>query len=255
MIIIKEAQMADKKIWDKFNDYFACPNPQCVVVICSKSATFALKTKNIIAKVGSIFTSQLLKDYQVPKWIEDYVKQQNLGLEVGAAAIIAEFLGNNLQKIANEISKLCLNLKEKIIKIEDVKRHISVSKDYNVFELQEALGKRNIAKVNQIINNFASNEKENPIQMVLPNLFSYFVKVIIVAQLQDKRAENIAKNVGGSPYFASQYLAPVGIYGMEKLFSIISTIRQYDLKSKGVSSSPGATSGDLLKELVFKIMY
>ncbi|MDR0789187.1 MAG: DNA polymerase III subunit delta [Bacteroidales bacterium] len=255
VVIIKEAQIADKRMLEKAEPYFRFPSPQTTLVICNKSDSFAAGLKKLIATNGVVFESSSLYDNQVPKWIDDYLKEQNLGSEAGVSQMIADFLGNNLQKITNEISKLALNLKQPFIGIADVKAHIGESKDYNVFELQEALAKRDVTKANRIVAHFYANPKDNPFQMVLPILFSYFVKVIKVAQLTDKSNASVARAIGINPYRTAPYLSAASNYPLGKLFLIIEMFREYDMRSKGVNNSPMATDGDLLKELVFRILY
>ncbi|MDR1006129.1 MAG: DNA polymerase III subunit delta [Bacteroidales bacterium] len=255
LVIIKEAQIADKRLFEKAIVYLQNPNPQTTMVICNKSDTFPAAAKKAIASKGIVFESKTIYESKVPAWIDDHLRQENLRAEAGVSQIIAELLGNDLQKISNEISKLALNLKQPLITLADVKNYIGVSKNYNVFELQEALAKRNIAKANRIVAHFAANPKDYPIQMILPNLFSYFVKVIKVSQLAEKSSTNIAHATGVPVFMTDNYRSAAFIYPLPKLFSIIAAIREYDMKSKGVNNSPMATDGDLLKELVFKILY
>jgi DNA polymerase-3 subunit delta len=255
VVILKEVQIADKRVLEKLLPYLTNPNPQTIFVICNKSESFPPSLKKAINANGIVFESTALYDNQVPKWIDDYLKEKKLSAEAGVTSMIADYLGNNLQKITNEISKLALNLKQPHITIADVKSHIGESKEYNVFELQEALAKRDITKVNKIIIHFDANPKENPIKKILPILFSYFVKIIKVSQLIDKSNTSIAKTIGVNPYKTEPYLTASRIYPLHKLFSIINLLREYDMKSKGIGNSPLATEGDLLKELVFKIMF
>lgn len=256
LVIIKEAQDLDKKEWEKLSSYIDNPTTSTIVVICFKYKTFDKSLAKKIDKVGTLFESKKLYDNQIPQWVSNYAKSINLNLDLRASALIADYLGNNLEKIANELSKLKLNLKQnELITIEHIEQHIGISKDYNVFELQTALGKRDILKANKIIDYFDSNPKDGPIQMVISTLFSFFSKALIASQVKDKTPENIAQAIGGSPYFAKDYLGTINIYPQNKLYQIISLLREYDLKSKGLGISPNASPGDLMKELVFKITH
>jgi DNA polymerase-3 subunit delta len=157
----------------------------------------------------------------------------------------------------NEISKLIINIPEKQeITEEFVEKNIGISKDYNVFELQKALGKKDVLKANQIINYFADNPRDNPLVKVIPLIFSYFSKILIYHHLPDKSRNNVASALSINPFFVVDYQQAAANYNTNKLISIISILREYDLKAKGVdSNSTSFPDGELMKELVFKILH
>lgn len=256
LVIVREAQDIDKKDWTKFEKYFENPIPTSIIVICYKYKSIEKAFAKKVDKVGVLFESKKLYDNAIPQWIIKYGKEIDLIIQPQVSQIIADYLGNNLEKIANELSKLKLNLKpNEEITIHHIQQHIGISKDYNIFELQKALATRNIIAANKIINYFEANPKENPIQLVLPSLFSYFIKILIAAQVKDKTPQNVAKEIGVNPYFVRDYISALNIYNLNKLFQIISLIREYDLKSKGLDVPPSITHGELMKELIFKITH
>jgi DNA polymerase-3 subunit delta len=137
--------------------------------------------------------------------------------------------------------------------LNDVANHIGVNKDYNIFELQNAIGQLQYTKINKIVNHLLANTNENPIQAMLPNLFAYFVKLGIVAQLKDKSNESIASAIGVSPYFAKDYIYAISVFPLEKIYQNIELIKDYDLKTKGLGSN--FDNNELFKELIFKLTH
>lgn len=257
LVLVREAQDIDKRQYDKFDTYFSAPVPSTVIVLCYKYKKLDKSFLKKVEKIGGcVFESKSIYDNKVPAWAVKYSKEIGLNLREDAAHLIADYLGNDLEKIANELSKLKINIASaQQITPKEIEDNIGISKDYNVFELQKALATRDILKANKIINYFDANPKENPIQMVLPALFSYFTKVLIASEVADKKPANVASAIGCSPYFAGDYITALSIYPYPKILQIISLIREYDLKSKGLDVSPLTTNGDLLKELVFKITH
>jgi DNA polymerase-3 subunit delta len=163
-------------------------------------------------------------------------------------------LGTDLSKIANEVEKLLLNIsKDTVIQTDHIQKNIGISKEYNVFELQKALAARNVFKCNQIINYFSDNPKANPMVMVMANLSGYFTKILKYHYLTNKN--DAAKELGVSPYFIKDYEMAARTFGHAKTFDIISILREYDLKSKGLDSTGNTTDGELMKEMLFKMLH
>ncbi|MGZ3812827.1 MAG: DNA polymerase III subunit delta, partial [Mucilaginibacter sp.] len=160
----------------------------------------------------------------------------------------------DLSKVANELEKLMLNVSAgQAISLQLIQDNIGISKEYNVFELQSALSKKDPLKVNQIINYFEANPKANPIVLVLGNLNNFFSKVLLYHYVKDKSPQNLARELGVSPYFLKDYESAARSYNYAKVMQVISLLREYDLKSKGVESNLG--NGELMKELMFKIIH
>jgi len=257
LVILKEAQMFDKNEWEKLAVYFSQPQPSTCFVICNKNKTFDTKIKNLIIKNnGIIFESNRIPDYKLAEWIKSYIKDIGYSTEEGAITLLENYLGNNLQKISNEIKKLILNLKDrKHISVSDISSYIGISKDYNVFELQKALAQEQVLKCNQIVKYFSKNPKENPLPMILPVIFSFFINVLACATMKGNTTQVIAQALHSTPFKIKDYIAATNYYSMEKLFHIVSLFEDYDLKNKGVNTSPLSEDAEILKELVFKILH
>jgi DNA polymerase III subunit delta len=210
-----------------------------------------------IQKSGVLFESPRLYDDKIPEWIHHYVIKLGYSINPKACTILSEFLGNDLSKIVNEIGKLIINIGpgEEITE-EYIEKNIGISKDFNVFELQKALGRKDIYKANQIISYFASNPRENPLVKVIPILYSYFSKTLVLHHLPDKSRNNAAAALSVNPFFLNDYHITAKNYSVKKLVSIISLLREYDLKAKGVdNNATNVPDGELMKELVFKILH
>jgi DNA polymerase-3 subunit delta len=254
LIIVKEFQQIDKKELSQLSFYVEKPLASTILVLVNKNKTIDKKFLDKVNKSGIVFESAKLYENKVIPWIDKYVRDKRFSIETSATSLIFECLGNNLQKIANEIDKMSINLKEgSQITQSDVANHIGVNKDYNIFELQNAIGRLNHTKINKIVNYLLANTNENPIQAMLPNLFAYFVKVIITAQLKDKTNESVASAIGVSPYFAKDYIYASQIFPLEKLYQNIEMIKDYDLKTKGLGSN--FDNNELFKELIFKLTH
>ena len=263
VVLIKEAQDMkwgrdddDKKSINPLLNYLESPLPSTILIFCYKYGKFdkRKKTYKAIEKNGVIFESSPLYDSKIPAWIETFVAGKGYQINPQASAMLAEYLGNDLSKIANEMEKLMLNVPaSQAINMQHVQDNIGISKEYNVFELQSALSRKDPFKVNQIINYFEANPKANPIVLVLGNLNNFFSKVLLYHYAKDKSPQNLARELGVSPYFLKDYELAARSYNYGKSMQIISLLREYDLKSKGVDSNAG--NGELMKELMFKILH
>ncbi len=255
VVIIKEAQDVQKI--EELEHYVENPLQSTLLVInykykkIDKRKTFS----KLVEKKGVLFESKKLYDNQVPEWINNFAGQRGYRITPKATAMLSEYLGTDLSKIVNEISKLILNIPAKAeINESLVEQNIGISKDFNIFELQNAIGTRNIVKANQIANYFAASPKENPLVKTILMLFSYFTKLLIYHQLTDKSRNNVASALSVSPLFVRDYEIAGRNYNQKKLAAIISLLREYDLKSKGVNNVSTA-EGELLRELLFKILH
>ncbi|MDG1718470.1 MAG: DNA polymerase III subunit delta [Flavobacteriales bacterium] len=255
VVIIKEAQEI-KKIED-LEIYLDNPLPSTILVICYKYKKIDKRKsfgKNL-SKKCILFDSKKLYENQIPSWIKTEVKEQGFSIDDKSANILTQFLGNDLSKINNELSKLVLHLKKgEQITPKIIEDNIGISKDFNVFELQNALGIKDVLKSNQIIKYFSENPKNHPFVLTLSSLFTFFQKVMIYQNLKDKNSKNAASALGVNPYFVSQFQTASRNYPMKKLFKIFTYLKEYDLKSKGVNNTSTADK-ELLKELTFKILH
>jgi DNA polymerase-3 subunit delta len=263
VVLIKEAQdmkwgseSEDKKTINPFISYLENPLPSTILVFCYKYGKFDKRKKayKAIEKSGLIFESSPMYDNKIPAWVESYLTEKGYKVNAQASLMLAEYLGNDLSKIVNELDKLMLNIQAgQEITLKHIQDNIGISKEYNVFELQTALGKKDVLKVNRIINYFEANPKANPIVLVLGNLNNYFTKVLAYHYVKDKSPQNLARELGVSPYFVKDYEQAARSYNYPKTIQIISYLRECDLKSKGVDSN--TDHGGLMKELMFKILH
>jgi DNA polymerase-3 subunit delta len=170
--------------------------------------------------------------------------------------MLTEYLGTDLHKIVNELDKLLITLPagKPVITTELIEKNIGISKDFNNFELQKAVGEKNIFKANMIVHYFANNPRDNPINLTIASLFSYFSKLLTYHYLTDKSKNNVASVLKVNPYFVRDYEISAGKYNVKKTVQIINLLRTYDMKSKGYGDL-SSTPGDLLKELVYKILH
>jgi len=256
VVIVKEAQLI--KDWDDLVHYLKSPLQSTILVFCYKYGTPDGRKKWVldIDKVGLVFESAKVRDYEMPKWIGNYAKSKNVAIEDKAMAMLTEYLGTDLSKMANELDKLILTKPANIPKItpELIEKNIGISKDFNVFELQNALINRDVVKSNRIIRYFAENKKANPMVVVLSQLFKYFSDLMMYHYLPDKSQSAVASELKINPYFVKDYQKAAQTFGAWKTMNIITYIRETDAKGKGIDNV-SASEGDLMKELIFKILH
>ncbi|MGY6647794.1 DNA polymerase III subunit delta [Wenyingzhuangia sp. IMCC45574] len=256
VLIVKEAQELSRTI-ENLVSYVENPLESTVLVLCYKYKTLDKRKKLVkaVAKKGVLLESKKLYENQVGDWIFGVLKGKKYQIEPKAVHMLVEFLGTDLSKISNEIDKLTSVLsKETLITPKHIEENIGISKDYNVFELRKAIGKKDILKCNQIINYFAENPKSNPLVMTISLINSYFTQLLMYHGLKDKSKGSVAKTLRISPYFVDDYVTAGRNYPMRKVSQIIAYLRDADVKSKGVGAS-SLSHSDLLKELLFKILH
>ncbi len=254
VVIVKEAQDLSKTI-DKLESYAENPMPSTVLVICYKYKTLDKRKKvtKELAKSGIVYESKKLYENQVGEWIKRVLQGKSYGIEPKASAMLVEFLGTDLSKINNELEKLQIILpKGSTISPKHIEENIGFSKDFNNFELINALGSKNQLKAYQIVNYFAENEKANPMVVTTSTVFGFFVKLLKYHGLKDKNPKNVAAVLAVNPYFLKDYDVALKQYPMKKVSQIVGTLRDVDVKSKGVGAN-AMPNGDLLKEMLVKI--
>lgn len=255
VLIVKEAQ--EIKDLDKLVSYLEQPLNSTILVLCYKYKTVDKRTTfaKALGKKAVVLDSEKLYDNKIPAWVNQYANSKGYKIHQRACSLLSEYIGNNLSKITNELDKLMLNVPSSIeITINHIEEYIGISKDYNIFELHAAIGKRDVLKANKIVNYFTANPKDNPLVVTLSSLFGYFTKILTYHSLPDKSPKAVAIELKVNPYFVSDYETSAKVYSVNKIEDIISHLRQCDLKSKGVDN-PSITDGELLKELVFKILH
>lgn len=257
VLIVKEAQMLKK--WDELLPYAEKPVKTTILVLCHRYENFDKRTKvaKAIQSTGVIMTTKKLYDNQVPDWIHQYMKERNFTIQQQAAELLVEYVGNELSRVTNELEKLILNLKPgKEISIDDIEENIGISKEYNTFELNKALGLKDILKANRIVSYFTANPKSSPLVVTIGSLFGYFSKIYLLHQAKPKTDSEIATVLGvrAFPIIINEYKAAGRNYSAQKTAEVIKLLHEYDLRSKGVNDT-GSEEGALLKELVYRILH
>jgi len=263
VVIVKEAQDLSRAILaqsDKNKNtleaYAENPQPTTVLVFCYKYKKLDKRKKvyKAISKSGLLFESKKLYENQVGDWIRRVMTGKGYTVEPKAAHMLVEFLGTDLSKINNELEKLRLILPEgSTITPLAVEQNIGISKDFNNFELQRAIGDKDVVKAHRIINYFAQNPKDNPMVVTIALLFSFFQNLLIYHGLPSKDKSSVAKALKVNPYFVGQYVDAARNYPMKKVSHVVNLLRTADVKSKGVGAY-NIPQGDLLKELLVQIM-
>lgn len=254
---VKEKKSASDKSTNPLAAYLDNPQPATILVFCFKYKKLDARStlSKVIAKKAVLFESKKLYDNKIPDWINGYLKDKKYSINPKAAALLAEYLGNDLSKIANEVGKLCINLPTNSeINVDHIQQNIGISKDFNVFELQDALSKKDVLKTNRIVQYFAANPKENPLIMTNASLYNYFQKVLLYHFVPDKSRGSVASALGMNPFFVEGYERAARNYNTAKLKYIFSYLHECDARSKGVDNV-SVEDGDLLKEMVFKILH
>jgi DNA polymerase III subunit delta len=269
VLIVKEAQnlkelgakgsddeKTDTKQKNILSTYLDQVQPSTILVFCYKYKTLDKRSAiyKALQKKAVVFESKKLYDNQIPQWIQQYLDQKKYKINLRATQLIADYLGNDLSKIANELDKLMINVSvETEISVEHVQQNIGISKEYNVFELQDALGRRDILKANKIIHYFGQNPKDNPLVLILASLYGYFNKILLAHFAPDKSKAGLASALGVNPYFVADYERAMMNFNTAKLKQVFSILREFDGKSKGLDNASTDDAG-LLKEMIFKIL-
>ncbi len=255
VIIVKEAQDLVRSI-EKLADYAKQPQPTTVLVMNYKYKTIDKRKAlyKTLQKNGVVYESKKLYENQVADWIRRVLSTKNYTIVPKAAQMLVEFLGTDLSKISNELDKLQIILpKGTQISPEHIEENIGISKDFNNFELRQAIGEKNAFKAFRIVNYFAENPKDNPMVVTVTLLFNFFSQLLQFHGLTDKSPRNVASALKVNPYFVNEYVLAAKNYPMKKVSEVISVLREFDVKSKGVGSN-AVPQGDLLKELLVKIV-
>lgn len=255
VIIVKEAQ--DLKKIEELKSYVDQPLNSTLLVLCYRGKKID-KRKALyksLQKNGLYFESNKLYENKIPEWIKGYLRAKDYTIGNKASAMLTEFLGTDLSKISGELDKLCiLAPKGSEINAELVEENIGISKDYNNFELQNAVMNKDVLKANRIIKYFEANPRNNPIVVTLSVLYNLFSKVLIYHALNDKNPQSVAKNLGVNPYFVKDYQKAAQTYNLKNSVQALDLLRNADMKSKGYNN-PSTSQADLLRELVYKLCY
>ena len=257
LVVVKEAQ--DIKEIGGLEPYLSSPLNSTILVLNFKYKKIDKRKmfykKMVKSKDVILYESKRIYESKIPSWIEKSVRLLGYSISPHASRMLSEYLGSDLGKINNELEKLAINLeKGSLITEDEIETHIGISKDFNIFELQNALTARDAFKAQRIVQHFEANPKEHPLQMLSVVLHNFFMKVYLYHYNSGQNQNTIASLIGVSPYFVQDYQRAARSFPPQKIKSIISEIRILDLKSKGVDSNDSTGYGTL-KELVFKILH
>jgi DNA polymerase-3 subunit delta len=253
VVILKEAQAMRDLL--KLEPYIDHPLDSTIFVVAHKQGKLDGRSKmaKLIKDKGVLLSTKKLYDNQLPGWVEVYVREMGRAISQKAGILLVDHIGNDLSRIANEIDKLLVNLpNEKKIDEGDIEKYVGISKEYNVFELQNAVGQQDFIKVMRIVNYFAANPKAGPVQMVIPALYNFFSKVNLIFGVKGGEKE-IASTLGVHPFFVKDYMQAARHYGAEGTEKAILLLHTYNLRSIGINDS-GVEDGELMKELMYKVM-
>ncbi len=255
IVILKEAQ--DLKKIEELEGYMESPSDTTIFVINYKYKSYDSRKKIMksAAQNGIVYKSDKIPEYKLEQWISGYVKEKGFGITPKASILLAEFLGNDISKIVNELDKLEI-LVEKGTVINDVhiEENIGISKDYNMYELVNAISERDIHKANVIVDYFAHNPKAGSIIPITANIYSHFERLMRIHFLDNKSKEVIASTLKVHPFVAGKLLNSAKIYKPKKIATNIAILHEYDLKAKGVGDS-SSTDGQLMKEMIYRLMH
>ena len=254
VIIVKEAQNLTKTI-EQLVEYAKNPQPTTVLVFNYKYKTLDKRKAlyKALSKTAVVFESKKIYEDKIPSWIQSFLRSKQISITPKAALMLSEFLGNELSKIANELNKLEIVLgAKKEVTPEIIEENIGISKDFNNFELQTALGNLDHKKAYQIVHYFAQNSKQHPFVLTISALYMYFTKLMTVHTVRDKNPSTVAKALGINPYFVNEYIAVSRNFPMKRISGVLETLRTYDTKSKGVGAN--LSPKDLYNELIYNIL-
>lgn len=268
VIIVKEAQNI-KDIDGKSNlkegeidplmHYVQNPLKSTILVICCKYKKIDGRKKifKVLKDSAVLFESKKIYDNEVPTWISTFLNKKGISIDPVGSMMLSEYLGNDLSKIANELTKLIITIPENVKKItpDQIEKNIGISKEYNNFELQNALFKKDILKANRIINYFCVNQKNNPVNVTITSLYFAFSKILLYHGVADKtNNRDIASALQVNPYFINDYKIAAKNYPLSKTIKVISILREFDMRSKGVDCNDTSPE-TILKEMIFRILH
>lgn len=254
VVILKEAQQM--RDLDRLEPYIDKPLASTVLVVAYKEKKVDGRSRlaKLLKEKTELFTTKKLYDNQLPEWTSGLIRGKGYEITQKALLLLVDHIGNDLSRISNEVDKLLINLTDtRRITEDDIERYVGVSKEYNVFELQDAFAKKDKAKAIRIIQYFEGNPKAGPIQLILPSIYNFFSKVYMIFGQPARDEKGVAAAIGVNPFFVKDYLAAFRNYNYDGIESGLLLLHAYNLKSVGIGSA-GVEDASLLKELVVKII-
>ncbi len=254
VVLLKEGQQM--KDIEKLESYIENPLNSTILVVSYKEKKIDGRTKfaKMIKEKGVLLSTKKIYETQLPQWAEEIVTNHGYEISRKALRLLVDHIGNDLNRIENEVEKILVNLgKRKTINEDDIEEFIGISKEFNVFELQNALAAKDLSNCIRIVQYFEANPKAAPIQLIFPSLYSFFSKLYMIHGLNSRDEKTVAASTGINPFFVKDYLKAVTVYSFPQVEKAILLLNQYNLKSVGVSDA-GTEDGSLLKEMVYKII-
>jgi len=254
LVLLKEAQ--NMKDIDKLEGYISSPLKSTTLVISYKGKSLDGRTRfaKMLYQNGEAVQTKKVYDNNLPSWTTEFVKSRGFDIAPRALTLLVDHIGNDLSRIANEVDKVILNLgNRRSITEDDIEQFVGISKEYNVFELQQAISNKDLAKAIRIIQYFEANPKAGPIQMLLPALYNHFSKVITIFQMNDKSEKAITPLFYKNPFAAKQALETVVNYSYDGVEQALMLLHEYNLKSVGIRNA-GIPDASLMKEMAVKII-
>lgn len=256
LVVLREAQGWRIEMLEKLEPYVLRPTPTTVLVICYKNKKVDGRKSfaKSVAKHGTVFTSDRLRDEHLPDWVRRYVTHHKRRIGPREAQLLSDHLGSDLAKVTKEVEKLCLVTAEgDTITADIVQRYVGISKDHNIFELQDAIGSRDRVKALRIARYYGQDTKGHPLPVTVANLNGYFTKLVTLKTLGERPASELASVAGITPYYLDGYRAAARNYGLDELLRAQQLLRHCDLASKGLGDG-GADEGELLTELLVRVI-
>ena len=257
VVLLKEAQQM--KDIEKLENYIQHPLISTVFVVSYKEKKLDARTKfsKAVKQHGELLSTKKIYENQLPEWTQQMIAGFGLSINHNALLLLVDHIGNDLSRLKNEVEKISINLnKRKTITEDDIENYVGVSKEFNVFELQDSISQKNLPKAIRIIQYFQSNPKAAPLQLILPTLYNYFSKIYTVASLNDHSENTVRPFFYNNPFAAKQALTAIKNYGFSGTEKILLLLHEYNLKGIGINSAISGTTADaeFLKELAVKII-
>jgi DNA polymerase-3 subunit delta len=254
VVIIKEAQQM--RDIDRLESYIEKPLASTLLFIAYKNKKVDGRTKlaKLLKDKAVLLSTKKMYDSDLPDWVNDLVKSKGYTITNKALLLLIDHIGNDLNRLNNEIDKLTLNLsKRKNITEDDIENFVGISKEFNVFELQQAIAHKDLYKAIRIIQYFEANPKAAPLQLVFPSLYNFFSKVQMIYSVPGRDEKTVATAIGVNSFFVRDYLQTATRFGNQEVEKILLLLHQYNLKGVGVNDA-GSSDAMLLKEMVVKMI-
>lgn len=255
VVIVREAQ--DLKKMDQLVTYIRNPVSSTVLVLCYKHKKVDKRTKfyKVLKDYAQVYHASKISEQKVPQWIEAYLHEQGHGIQPKASYLLTEYLGSDLKKITNELEKLLLDDKVgKEVTIDDIEKNVGISKDYNIFELQNALGRKDVVTTTKIANYYRANPKSNPLPMLTASLFNYYSKLFsLVNKPSETSNDEVAKTVGIPNFVLNDHVKAANRY-KNQFDEVFEILHEYDLRSRGIDDA-GTPEPELMREMLYRLIY